>query len=161
MQKIFSLFLLCGILSGCEPDNTPTDVPARASGKYIVQYYAINGDTLYAGKTVNKLGLREFYILVDRKSSDSVRVGSTYKTLDQAGSHTHVKYAAIAENKGTFLFSVSTASTQAYESRIVGNTFYERTALGGPALVVIPPAYELKMPVDSSTAGITIVAVKQ
>lgn len=158
MNKLLLLLPFIGLFS-CQPkENLPTDVAARASGRYAVQYYVLNGDTLYTSKGINRIGVSEFCIVVDRKGPDSVRVGSVYK--DKAGSFNHIKDVGVREMNGTFQLSAPTAAPAFYESRIEGNAFYERTARGGPSLFVLPPSYSLNSPANPALEGVSISAQK-
>lgn len=159
MHKLLGLLLL-GSLSSCEPADQFNDVAARASGRYAIQSYVLNGDTLYKSRGVNKLGVSEFYVVVDRKGPDSVRVGSVYKTSSETGSHTHIKDVGVSETNGVFTLT-SAISTKLYEGRIEGDVFYEKSLWGGPSIFVLPPAYTVESPADPTTEGIRITAKKQ
>lgn len=158
MNKLLILLSL-GFLLSCEGEDQPNDVAARASGRYAVQSYVLNGDTLYTSKGVNKVGVSEFYIVVDRKNPDTVQVRSVYR--DKLGSVNHIKDVSVSEMNGTFRLSASTAVPQFYESRIEGNAFYERAARGGPGVFILPLSYSLKPPVDPALEGTIIVAERQ
>jgi hypothetical protein len=134
-------------------------VAARASGRYTVQFYVLNGDTLYTSKGINKIGVSEFYVVVDRKGPDSVRVGSIYKKIGDAGSFNHIKDVGVSETNGTFQLSVLVGSST-YESRIEGSNFYERTTRGGPGVFIFPPSYLFTSPVNPALEGVVISAKK-
>lgn len=160
MNKLFT-FLLVGSLFSCERTEQPNDVAARASGRYAIQSYTLNGYTLYTSKGVNKLSFSEFYIIVDRKGPDSVRIGSVYKKIGNGGSHTHIKDVGVVETNGTFQLTAATATPQLYESRIEGNAFYEKAVRGGPSIFVLPSSsYSIKAPTDPTLEGIIITARK-
>ncbi|QDK81016.1 hypothetical protein EXU85_21325 [Spirosoma sp. KCTC 42546] len=160
MGKLLLLLCFSGFLS-CQPkDTTPNDVAARAAGKYVIQSYVLNGDTLYTSKGINKLGVSEFYIIVDRKGPDSVRIGSVYKTIGEAGSQIHIKDVGVSETNGSFQLTAATSAPQLYECRIEGNAFYERSVRGGPGIFVVPPGYTLKTPADPALEGVIIAARK-
>ena len=159
MNKLLLLVsFIC--LVGCEPEEQPNDVTARASGRYAVQFYVLNGDTLYTSKGINKIGVSEFYIVVDRKTPDSVRVASVYKKIGDGGSVTHLKDVGVSELNGTFQLSAPTFSPSTYESRIEENTFYERTTRGGPSVFVLPPSFSLISPTNPALEGVIISAQK-
>lgn len=157
-MKNFLLLLPFLGLWGCEQTEKPTDVAARASGRFAVQSYVVNGDTLYTSRGVNKIGVSEFYIIVDRKKPDSVRVGSVYKQTGAAGSFTHIKDVGVSETSVGFQLSAQTGAVSIYECRIEGNTFYERAVRGGPGVLVVPPSYVFKRPTDPALEGIVITA---
>ncbi|GAB3755970.1 hypothetical protein GCM10028817_25030 [Spirosoma pomorum] len=138
----------------------PNDVAARASGRYTVLTYCINGDTLYSSKGVNKISVSEFYIVVDRKKSDSVRVGSAYKRNGDVGVAIHIKDVGVSESNGVFQLSAGSRAPALYESKITANTFYERSVNGAPGVVVVPLGYSFKTPSNPSQEGIIISAQK-
>lgn len=160
MTKLFLPLLFLSFLA-CEPkENVPNDVAARASGRFAVQTYILNGDTLYTSKGINKIGVSEFYIIVDRKKSDSVRVGSVYKKTGDPGSITHIKDVGVSESNGVFQLSAELRTPSLYESTITANTFYERSVKGGPGVLVVPAGYSLKTPNDPTQEGVIISAQK-
>ena len=160
MTKLL-LPLLSLIFLACQPNETVyTDMAARASGRYIVQSYVINGDTLYSNKGINKIGISEFYIIVDRKESDSVRVGSAYKKIGDAGVITHIKDLGISETNGVFQLSAGLTGPALYESKIAADSFYERSVNGAPGVVVVPIGYSFKTPNNPSQEGVIISAQK-
>jgi hypothetical protein len=160
MTKLLLPLLSLSFLA-CQP-NEPvyTDVAARAAGRYVVQSYVINGDTLYSSRGINKIGISEFYVIVDRKNPDSVRVGSVYKKTGDAGSVTSIKDVGVSEINGAFQLSARPTATSIYESRITANSFYERTAKGGFGIIIIPPGYSIKTPIDPTLEGVIISAQK-
>lgn len=159
MNKLLSLLLL-GFLASCERKNPIDDTAARASGRYAIQSYVVNGDTLYKSRGINRLGASEFYVIIDRKGPDSVRIGSVYKTTGDMRSQTHIKDAGISETNGVFTLK-SAVSTQLYEGRIEGGTFFEKSAWGGPSIFVIPPSYTFESSTNPALQGISITAQKQ
>ena len=161
MNKLFVLSALASFLSlSCERDDLPNDVAARASGTYVIESYVVNGDTLYSTQGINRLSFSEFYIIVERKGPDSVRIGSVYQTMNGVGSHTYIKDVGISEINGMAHLSATTVSPQVYEGRIEGNTFYERAAKGWPSLLVLPPSYSVKPAVNPNLEGVIITARK-
>ena len=160
MVKLLLPLMLLSFLA-CQPkESVPNDVAARASGRYTVQTYILNGDTLYSAEGVNKIGVSEFYIIVSRKNSDSLRVGSVYKKMGDIGSITFIKDVGVSESNGVFQLSTKIKSPALYESRITTNTFYERSVKGGPGVVVIPTGYSFKTPSDPTQEGVIISAQK-
>lgn len=158
MKKLLLLLSFISLLS-CQPkENVPTDVAARASGKYIVHDYVVYGDTLYSTKGINKIGVSEFYIVVDRKKPDSVRVGSIYRKNGDPGVTVLIKDVGVQETNGTFQLTVQTIAPASYESRITENVFYERSVRTGS--IVLPPSYVLKSPANPALAGVIISARK-
>ena len=158
MKKLILLLSVLGFLSCQRKEDIPNDVAARASGQYAVQSYVVNGDTLYTSKGINKIGVSEFYIVVDRKKPDSVRVGSFYKKTGEAGLISITKDVGVSETNGTFQLSSRISAPAIYESRITDNAFYERTV--GNGVFVLPPAYVLKTPPNPALEGIIISAQK-
>ena len=160
MNKLLLFLSFIGLLS-CQPEDQPTDVAARASGRFAVQSYVVNGDTLYTSSGINKIGVSEFFIAVDRKKPDSVRVGSVYKKIGDAGSIDFAKVVGVRETNGTFQLVAPSTVSSAYESSIDGNSFYERTSLGkGGGIIVLAPSYVLKKPIDPAQEGVFISAKK-
>ena len=158
MKKMLLLLSLLSVVA-CKPkEDIPNDAGARASGRYIVLSYSINGDTLYTNKGVNKIGVSSFYITVSRRKADSVQVLSTYRKIIDDGSINHIKYATVNEANGILHLSLSDLPLSIYESRIEGDTLYEKTALGGPGIGIVPPGYSLKNPSDPALKGILILA---
>lgn len=133
----------------------PNDVAARASGRYTVQSYIVFGDTMYAINRINKIGVSDFYVLVDRKGPDSVRVGTFYtrKSLPVR----FLKDVRVVETKGTFQLSANNYVPSGYEGKIDGNSFYERSTGGG---LFIPPVDSSKSVYTSTSAGIVLSAQK-
>lgn len=158
MIKLLLPLVVLSFIACQHKESIPNDAAARASGRYIVQTYIVNGDTLYSSKGVNRIGVSVFYILVDRKKSDSVRVGSVYKKNGDAGSITHIKDVGVSENNGVFQLSAELRTPELYESKITNNSFYERSAKGGPSVVVIPPGYSFKKSDDPAQEGVVISA---
>lgn len=159
MNKLLLLLSFIGLLS-CQPEDQPNDVAARASGRFAVQSYVVNGDTLYTSTGVNKINVREFYIVVDRKTPDSVRVGSVYIKIGEGGSHTHIKDVGVRETNGTFQLSYLPTVSSDYESSIDGNAFYERSGLGKGGIIILSPPYILKSPTNPALEGVFISAKK-
>jgi hypothetical protein len=160
MAKLLVPLLFLSLLA-CQPkESVPTDVAARASGRYTVQTYSINGDTLYSSKGVNKIGVSEFYLIVDREKSDSVRVGSVYKKNGDAGVTIHTKDVGVSESNGVFQLATGSRAPARYEGSITTNTFYERSVNGAPGVVVVPPGYSFKTPGNPSQEGVIISALK-
>lgn len=160
MAKLLLPLLFLGFFGCQHKESVPNDVAARASGRYTVLTYSINGDTLYASKGVNKIGVSEFYIVVDRKKSDSVRVGSVYKKIGDVGVAIQTKDVGVSESNGVFQLSTGSRAPALYESKITANTFYERSVNGAPGVVVVPLGYSFKTPSNPSQEGIIISAQK-
>ncbi len=158
MNKLIILSFI-GLVS-CQPDDLPNDVAARAAGRFAVQSYVVNGDTLYTSMGINKIGVSEFYIIVDRKKPDSVRVGSAYKKIGDAGIVMSIKDVGVSETNGTFQLTAPPTVSSDYESSIDGNTFYEHTGLGNGGVIVFPLSYVLKKPNDPALEGVFISAKK-
>ncbi len=114
---------------------------ARASGRFAVQFYVVNGDILYTNTGINKINVSEFYILIDRKKPDSVRVGSVYKATGDLGSQIYIKDVGVRETSGTFQLMAPPTVSSDYESSIDGNTFYERTGLVPTLTMMIGLSY--------------------
>lgn len=160
MNKLLLFLSFIGLLS-CQPDDQPTDVAARASGRFAVQTYILNGDTLYTSAGVNKINVSEFYIIVDRKKPDSVRIGSAYRKIGDAGVVMSIKDVGVSETNGTFQLSAPPTVSLDYESRIDGNAFYERTGLGkGGGIIILPPSYVYRKPANPALEGVVITAKK-
>ena len=132
MNKLRLLLPLIGLLS-CQPEDQPSDTAARASGNYAIQSYVVNGDTVYSTSGKNKLGVRDFYIRVGRKASDTVAVEYTqnWSTLPVANFSsipvTGARIVYIEEKGGKFQLASYAKAPFVYESSIDGNRFYERT----------------------------------
>ena len=132
MKKQLLLLLSIGFL-GCQPKDEPSDVAGRASGNYAVQFYIVDGDTLYSTNGKNKLGVDNFYVGVSRKASDMVAVSYAQNvpnsfvvnlgTVPISG----IRIVRVDEMGGKFQLSGGTGSSFIYESSIDGNRFYERT----------------------------------
>jgi hypothetical protein len=73
MKKLLIPLWFIGLF-GCQPKDEPSDVAARASGVYAIQFFVVDGDTLYSPNGKNKLGVNNFYVGVSRKAPDSVQV---------------------------------------------------------------------------------------
>ncbi|CAN5501481.1 hypothetical protein BH09BAC4_BH09BAC4_18190 [soil metagenome] len=155
MNKLILFLSFIGLVS-CQADNQPSDVAARASGKFVVKYYVVNGDTLYSAKGVNKIDVSDFYVQVDRKEADSVRVGIFY-TKNGFNPTMALRDVGVSETNGKFQLSARTEPLSTYEGRIEGNTFYEHTE--GSAIMVwltdSPP-----VPISSIVKGVVISAQK-
>ena len=124
MKKIFLLLAFIGLI-GCQPKNEPSDVATRASGRYSVQYYVVDGDTLLSTKGINKLGLSSYYIDISRVGPDSVSV-INYSTKN--GSDCGIGgFAHVVEVNGKFQLSANVGSRDVYESSIRDGLFYQRT----------------------------------
>ena len=81
MKKLLLFASFVGLL-GCDPPiDQPSDAAGRASGRYAVQAYVVDGDTIYSATGTNRFGIREFYVAVGRVAPDSVAV-STVHTKD-------------------------------------------------------------------------------
>ena len=132
MKKLLLFLSFIGLVS-FQPKDQPSDVAARAAGKYIVQAYVVNGDTLYTSKGINKIGVSDFYVIVDRKGPDSVRVGCFY-TKSGFVPASALRDVGVSETNGKFQLTTRTDPLSAYEGRIEGNTFYERSV--GSAILV-------------------------
>ncbi|GAB3806642.1 hypothetical protein GCM10028819_42410 [Spirosoma humi] len=154
MNKLFLVLPLLGLFS-CKSDDQPADVAARASGKYIVQVYSVFGDTVYSTSGINKIGVSDFYIVVDRKGPDSVRVGTFYtrKRLPVR----FLKDVRVTETNGKFQLSATNYVASGYQGIIEGNTFKERSINAG---LLIPLVDSLKSTYVPSPAGIVISAQK-
>ncbi|GAB3715693.1 hypothetical protein GCM10027592_56340 [Spirosoma flavus] len=154
MNKLFLILPLLGLFS-CKSEDQPTDVTARASGKYIVQSYTVFGDTMYSTRGVNKIGVSDFYIVVDRKGPDSVRVGTFYtrKSLPVR----FIKDVRVTEASGRLQLSAINYVASGYQGIIEGNTFTERSVSAG---LLIPLADSSKSTYVPSPAGIIISAQK-
>ncbi len=120
------LFLLASVgLLNCQSKDDPTDTAARASGRYIVQVYRVDGDTLLSTKGINKLGVSNYYIEVSRLAADSVQVMNFYsKNGSQCGIGSN---AHIQDVNGTFQLSASVNAPSMYQSTIQNGVFYQRT----------------------------------
>jgi hypothetical protein len=160
MAKLLLPLVLLSCLA-CQPkESVPNDVAARASGRFEVQTYVINGDTLYSNQGVNKIGVSEFYVLVDRKKSDSVRVGVVHKKIGDAGVTTHIKDVGVSERNGVFQLSAGYRTPAFYESEITTTTFFERSVNSGSSIFIVPLGYSIKKPNDPAQEGIIISARK-
>ena len=157
MNKLLLLLPFIGLV-GCQQPEQPTDVAARASGRFAVQSYAFNGDTLYSSGGINKLGVSDLYIVVDRKGPDSVRVGGF--AVKNGGTSRFLRDVGVQESNGTFRLTQSNSTTMTYDSRIEGDRFYERST-GGGWLELPSPSYTVKTPADPAQKGIIILAQKQ
>lgn len=155
MNKLLLFLSFIGLVS-CQSNDQPSDVAARASGKFIVQAYVVNGDTLYTSKGINKIGVSDFYIQVDRKVPDSVRVGIFY-TKNGFNPTIAIRDVGVSETNGTFQLTTKTDPLSAYEGRIEGNTFFERT-VGSAILVWL--ADSPTVPSSSIVKGVVITAQK-
>lgn len=132
MRKLLISLCFVGLL-GCQPENEPTDVAARASGVYAVKSFVVDGDTLYSINGKNKLAIKNFYVGVSRKAADTVAVSYPQNipnsfvlnlgTLPVGG----IRIVNISDVSGKFQLSNGTKAPFAYESSIDGNKFYERT----------------------------------
>ena len=124
MNKLLILLAFSGLF-GCQPKEQPSDVAARASGRYPVNFYVVDRDTLLSSTGINKLGLTNYYIEVSRVGPDSVRVMTNYtKNGLSCGMGKDVR---IREVNGVFQLSANVNAPSVYEGRIEGQTFYERT----------------------------------
>lgn len=137
MKKL--LIPLCFVgLFGCQPKDEPSDMAARASGVYAVQFFVVDGDTLYSPNGKNKLGVNNFYVGVSRKAPDSVQVSYPKNVPNSFVLDIGVvpvggiRIVNIAETGGKFQLFNSIKAPSIYESTIDGNRFYERTV--GPNL---------------------------
>ncbi len=155
MQKLLLCLTLLSFVSCQQNQDTPKDVAARASGRFTVQSYVVFGDTMYAINRINKIGVSDFYVIVDRKGPDSVRVGTFYtrKSLPVR----FLKDVRVVETKGAFQLSASNYVPANYEGKIDGNSFYERSVGGG---LYIPPVDSSKSVYTSTSAGIVLSAQK-
>ncbi|GAB3549055.1 hypothetical protein [Spirosoma fluminis] len=154
MNKLFLLLSLLGLL-GCQSEEQPLDVAARASGKYIVQYYNVFGDTLYSLRGINKIGVSDFYVVVDRKGPDSVRIGTFYtrKGLPVR----FLKDVRVSETNGKFQLSANNYVSSGYQGIIEGNTLNEQSVSAGLLIPLVDSSKSTYMP---SPAGIIISAKK-
>jgi hypothetical protein len=157
-MKSLILLLPFLVFFACKPREIPNDVAARASGKYIVQSYTVNGDTLYTSNGINKIGIKEFYISVGRTKPDSLQVVTFCKNNGDTGASLF-KYVGVSEVNGGFRLTAPTTSS-AYESSITDNVFYERMAIGGGAYLMVLPGYSLKSPNSPAVEGVIISAEK-
>ena len=155
MNKLLFFLSFIGLVS-CQGNDQPSDVAARASGKYIVQAYVVNGDTLYSPKGINKIDVRDFYVQVDRKEPDSVRVGVFY-TKNGFNPTIALRDVGVSETNGTFQLTAKTDPLSAYEGRIEGNTFYERS-VGSAIMVWLTDSPTV--PTSSIVKGVVISAQK-
>ncbi|RYF75992.1 MAG: hypothetical protein EOO39_06170 [Cytophagaceae bacterium] len=155
MQKLLLFLSLLSFISCQQNQDMPNDVAARASGRYTVQSYIVFGDTMYAINRINKIGVSDFYVIVDRKGPDSVRVGTFYtrKSLPIR----FLKDVRVVETKGTFQLSANNYVPSGYEGKIDGNSFYERSVGGG---LFIPPVDSSKNVYTSTSTGIVLTAQK-
>lgn len=123
MNKLLSLLSFVGLI-GCQPKDQPGDVAARASGRYPVNFYVVDRDTLLSSG-INKLGLTNYHIEVSRVGPNSVRVMTNYtKNGLSCGVGKDVR---IEEVNGIFRLSASLNAPSIYEGKIEGGVFYERT----------------------------------
>lgn len=155
MNKLLLVLSFTGLI-GCQSKDQPSDVAARASGKFIVQSYVVNGDTLYSSKGVNKIGVSDFYIIVDHKGPDSVRVGSFYTKTGFVPTAA-LRDVGVSETNGTFQLTAKTEPLSTYEGRIEGNTFYERS-VGSAIMVWLTDSPTV--PTSSIVKGVVITALK-
>lgn len=120
-------------LVGCQPKDEPSDVAARASGAYAIQSYVVDGDTLYSIGGKNKLGVKDFYIRVGRKTSDTVVVEyAQNRSTVPLANFTNIPVSGgrilyVEEKNGKFQLASYAKAPFVYESNIDGNRFYERT----------------------------------
>lgn len=151
------LLLLLGIFVGCKQGMMIDDMAARLSGLYVVKSYVVNGDTLFVSAGVNKIDVKEFYIYVDRKASDSLYISTSFKKIDSNGSSRFIRDVGIKESNG--LFQLSDSSD--YEGSITNQIFHERTRLGkGGGFLILPSSSPLPTTSDPALEGVFIVAEK-
>lgn len=126
---VFSLLSL--LIFGCQPKDEPMDVAGRAAGRYAIQFYVVDGDTLFSINGKNKLVLKQHYIDVGRKSSDTVVVeyGQNLNSLPFVNfSNVPVggaRVVQIEELRDRIRLFTGTKAPFLYESSIQGGRFYE------------------------------------
>lgn len=132
MKKQLLLLFSIGFL-GCQPKDEPLDVAGRVSGAYAVQFYIVDGDTLYSINGKNKLGVNNFYVSVGRKASDTLaityarNVPNSFVVDIGILPITGTRIVHVDEVNGIFQLSGGVGPNFIYESSIDGNKFYERT----------------------------------
>ena len=124
MKKILwlSVILLC---LGCQREEGPVDTAARAAGKYLVEYYIVDQDTLWSARGINKLGVSDFHIEISRVSADSVLI--THRSVRNGSSSGFSVYSRIEVVDGVFRLANHQNPPYLHESTIAGGVFYERS----------------------------------
>ncbi|GAB2772899.1 hypothetical protein GCM10027275_14810 [Rhabdobacter roseus] len=124
MKKLLLLSII-SLCLGCKREEGPVDTAARAAGKYLVEYYVVDQDTLWSARGINKLGLSDFHIEVSRVSADSVLI--THRSVRNGSSSGFGVYSRIQEVDGIFQLANKINSHYLHESTIAGGVFYERS----------------------------------
>lgn len=161
-MKRLILLLLLGSFVGCQTEVKEIkfdDMAGRVSGRYVVNSYVINGDTVYSSSGTNKIKAEEFYIYLTRIKSDSLQMSLHFKETGATSSPTFIKYIGVNETNGVFQLSLPGNASSDYEGTITDNTFSERTGLGVGGFLIKPP---IPLPVtdDPALKGVFISAVR-
>lgn len=160
-MKRLILLLLLGSCIGCQMEVKQIkfdDVAGRASGRYVVNSYVINGDTLYSNSGINKINAQEFYIDLGRKKPDSLQMSIHFREIGATSSANFIKYVGVSETNAVFRLALPTGAPSGYKGSITNNTFYERTGLPGGFL--LKPPIPLPTPSDPALEGIFITAIR-
>lgn len=155
------LFLLLAFkLVGCQPSGQPTDTATRASGKYNVQHYLVNGDTLWSRAGVNKTGWSDYYIQISPKASSEVEV-SDYVSKNGSFCGTG-SYYSVVEKEGLFRISSNLNPPSSYQATIDNGLLnIQSTGMDIDSLNKRYALDSLKSPYKAPLRRITISAYKR
>lgn len=124
MKSSLLLLPLAGLLS-CQPKNQLPDAAARSMGKYTIQSYVMDGDTLFATNGINKYEVSDFYVEVTRLESSKVLVTKYYHRNKVPCSMSN--QANVEEVGHAFKLTSDAIKPSLYEATISNGVFYERS----------------------------------